>query len=320
MKIRRSRPKSRYLPFAILVIVAFLAGCCMPSAEAQPAVPECSVICTVYPVYLIARELASGTGLSIGMLLPAELGCPHNYSLTPADVAGLEKSKLILANGLGFEPFLERLADSGFGNRIVRIATATLAMASHEGEPPNPHLFTTPAGLSGMVDAAAKALSGVVPPGTAGTMQANASRLRSHMNEIKQEWATMASSLQGLPVVITHNSLDYICSAMNFSIVARLETDDEHQHSAHSRLEIEHAIRAERPVAILTDNVAQPDEIIALGREHGIPVIALPTLTAGSSTSSPDPLGSAMRAVITALAPLAPAFAPSQIPLSPTGK
>lgn len=320
MNTPRRRPEARYILHAIFIFFSLLAGCGLHPVAAQPAAAEASVICTVYPVYLIARELASGTGLPVRMLLPAELGCPHHYSLTPADVATLETSKRILANGLGFEPFLDRLADSGFGSRILRIAPASLALPVSGDEQPNPHLFTTPAGLSGMIDAAAAALSDAVPSGTAGIMRENASKLRSRMSEIGRDWAETAARLRGVPVVVTHDSLDYIASTMNLSVVARLDSDDEHQHSAHSRLEIEHAIRDRRPVAILTDDVEQPDDIIELGREHKIPVIALSTLTASRAAPPPHALEAAMQSVVAALAPLVPASAPSSIPSPPIGR
>jgi len=305
----------RYISIAILVFTVFWAGCSARMAVAQVPQTSGGAVCTVYPVFLLVRELASGTGLPVSILLPAELGCPHHYSLTPADIVRLDRSAVILANGLGFEPFLDRLKESGFESRVRQIAPAALAMPSQQSDIPNPHLFTTPAGLIGMIDPAASALAGVVPSGTAGILRDNASNLSSRLKEISQEWTELASRLRGTPVLATHESLDYIANSIGLRIVARFETDDEHQHSALSRLELEQAIRDRHPRAILTDGTDSSAEITALGTEHGIPVIGLPTLTSGAISPSPAALESAMRQIASGLASLLPAS--STAPVSP---
>ncbi len=310
MNLFHGRPGLRRSLVSLIALLVILAGPGLQPAAAQSSAAEASVVCTVYPVYLIAKELASGTTLQVKLLLPADLGCPHHYSLTPTDMAGLDRAKLILANGLGFEPFLDRLSESGFADRIRQIAPASAAMRSEHGDQPNPHLFTTPAGLSAMVDAAAGALRDAVSSEAAVLLGRNAERLRARLAEAGKEWTAAAGKLAGTPVVVTHDSLDYISSAIKLEIVARLEIDDEHQHSAHSRLEIEKAIRDRRPVAILTDALEESEEIEALGREYGVPVVPLPTLTTGSDAAGSNVLESAMRAIPASLVPLAPGTAP----------
>lgn len=310
MNLSHGRPGLRQALVSLIALLVVLAGPGLQLSAAQPSAAEPSVVCTVYPVYLIAKELASGTELQVKLLLPSDLGCPHHYSLTPTDMASLDRAKLILANGLGFEPFLDRLSGSGFADRIRQIAPASSALQSEPGGRPNPHLFTTPAGLSAMVDAAAGALGDVVSSDTATLLRRNAENLRARLAEVGKEWAEAAGTLAGTPVVVTHDSLDYISSAIKLDIVARLEIDDEHQHSAHSRLGIEKAIRDRRPVAILTDALEESEEIEALGREHGVPVIPLPTLTTGSDATASNVLESAMRAIPASLVPLVPGTAP----------
>jgi len=262
-----------------------------------------SVACTVYPVYLIAREIASGTGLPVALLLPADLGCPHNYSLTPADMARLERATVILANGLGFEPFLGRLAEAGFKDRIREVAPAS-ARALEHGEGLNPHLFTTPAGVSAMSDRIAGEITALFPAEAAAPVRRRAEALRTRLAAIAGEWKALSERLRGIPVLITHDSLEYIAEAFGLEIVGRLESDDGHEHSAHSRLEIEKTIRDRHPRAILSDRSGQNDELDALGREHNLPVIGLPTLTSGPADAAPDALEASLRTIASGLEPL----------------
>ncbi|HNW33765.1 MAG TPA: zinc ABC transporter substrate-binding protein [Candidatus Ozemobacteraceae bacterium] len=314
MNTQRRRPGARYISISILFFILSWAGCRAHMAVAQTPHAGGGAVCTVYPVFLLTKELASGTGLPVSILLPAELGCPHHYSLTPADIVRLDRSDVILANGLGFEPFLDRLKESGFENRISQVAPATLAMPSAQSGIPNPHVFTTPSGLIGMIDPISSALAGAVPTGTAMILRDNASHLDARLQAISREWSALASQLRGIPVLVTHESLDYIAKEMGLSVVARFETDDEHQHSALARLDLEQAIRDKHPRAILADGIEASAEITALGTEHGLSVIGLPTLTSGTVSPSPAALETAMRDIASGLAALLPASATSPVP------
>jgi zinc transport system substrate-binding protein len=39
-------------------------------------------------------------------MIPAEMGCPHDYALTPQDMRKLAKADVLIVNGLGLEEFL----------------------------------------------------------------------------------------------------------------------------------------------------------------------------------------------------------------------
>jgi ABC-type Zn uptake system ZnuABC Zn-binding protein ZnuA len=65
------------------------------------------VLCTTFPIYQITRNVSQGrNGVNVGLLLPASLGCPHHYSLTPQDMQKLARADVLVVNGLGMEEFL----------------------------------------------------------------------------------------------------------------------------------------------------------------------------------------------------------------------
>ena len=289
------------LSYIFICLLSLLPAAPLGAAE-KKAVK--TVVCTVYPVFLIARDLASGTGLPVSLLLPAELGCPHHYALTPADMARLERATVILANGLGFEPFLGRLAETGFQDRIREVTPASAAHTPEHGDGPNPHLFTTPSGVSAMAERIAGEMTALFPAEAAAFFRSRSDTLRARLATIGNEWEALARRLRGTPVLITHDSLEYIAETFGLEVVGRLEADDGHEHSAHSRLGIEKTIQDRHPRAILADQSVPAEELNALGREHALPVIGLPTLTSGSSDAAPDALEASLRAVASGLEPL----------------
>jgi len=66
-----------------------------------------TVLCTTFPVFQITRNVAKGReGVEVEIMLPSQLGCPHDYVLTPQDMQKLAKADVLVINGLGMEEFL----------------------------------------------------------------------------------------------------------------------------------------------------------------------------------------------------------------------
>jgi ABC-type Zn uptake system ZnuABC Zn-binding protein ZnuA len=65
------------------------------------------IVCTTFPIHQITRQVTEGeTDLSVDCLLPAALGCPHDYALTPRDLMKLAAADVLIINGQGMEEFL----------------------------------------------------------------------------------------------------------------------------------------------------------------------------------------------------------------------
>jgi ABC-type Zn uptake system ZnuABC Zn-binding protein ZnuA len=65
------------------------------------------ILAGTFPVYLFTRNIAAGVeGVEVRMMLPPDMGCPHDYVLTPADMEKIRGSDVFVANGLGLEEFL----------------------------------------------------------------------------------------------------------------------------------------------------------------------------------------------------------------------
>lgn len=90
---------------AIVAVAAVLAFGYWKNKQriAQKSVEEepCRIFCTTYPIYLFTKEVAEGTGRDVQLLLPPDLGCPHDYALTPGDLMKLDgKHDILVKNGL----------------------------------------------------------------------------------------------------------------------------------------------------------------------------------------------------------------------------
>src|SRR5687768_17394950 len=87
------------------LLLLLLAG--LPGRTAER--PE--VATTLLPIFCFTTAVA-GEHLTVRSLLPPGVG-PHDFQLTPKQRRQMEQARLILAHGMGVEPWLQRLRTSG---------------------------------------------------------------------------------------------------------------------------------------------------------------------------------------------------------------
>ena len=73
-EMRKGRPAAG----ALFFFAALLWGTALTAAD--------QVFCTTFPVYLFTRNIMQGAPRQPELLLPANLGCPHDYAVTPQDL------------------------------------------------------------------------------------------------------------------------------------------------------------------------------------------------------------------------------------------
>jgi ABC-type Zn uptake system ZnuABC Zn-binding protein ZnuA len=86
----------------ICIAVGLMVFPVLGKAEAA----EQTVLATTFPIYQIVRNITQGRdGVKVDLMLPSQLGCPHDYALTPQDMQKLAKADILVINGLGMEEF-----------------------------------------------------------------------------------------------------------------------------------------------------------------------------------------------------------------------
>ncbi len=83
-----------------------LAACGRPAPEPAPGAMPTRIVVTIAPLAGLVQELA-GPEVEVTTLLPAGAS-PHGFELSPDDVRELAQADLIVAVGVGLEPWLER--------------------------------------------------------------------------------------------------------------------------------------------------------------------------------------------------------------------
>ena len=285
---------------------------------------ELNVLCTTFPIHLIARNVAQGrAGVDLQLMLPAGMGCPHDYALTPQDMRKLAAADVLVVNGLGLEEFLGapvrtanpdiETIDSSAGIQDLLEYAHEHAEAEedhdHEAEADhdhaehdhghhhhagvNPHLFASPRQAARIALNVAAGLSKADPEG-AGVYFRNAQAYADRLNALADEMAALGRALKNNRIVEPHGVFDYLARDMGLEVVAVLRPHGQ-EPSAAEMLELVRTLRAKQAGAIFTEPQYPAKVGAALARETGLPTATLDPVATGPDEAPLDYYETAMR-------------------------
>ena len=281
---------------------------------AAAAAGEVKALCTTFPIYQITRNVTGGhAGTKVELLLPASLGCPHHYSLTPQDMQKLAQADVLVVNGLGMEEFLGApvekanpglvTIDSSHGIEALQYADGAHDRHAHDEEAEhghhhhhegvNPHLFASPRLAAQLALNIAAGLSKTDPEGEP-VYSENAKAYADKLNALADEMAAQVKTLKNNRIVQPHGVFDYLARDIGLEVVAVTQPHGQ-EPSAAEMLELLATIRSKNAGAVFTEPQYSPKVGQTLAKEAGIPTAVLDPVASGPNDSPLDYYESVMR-------------------------
>jgi zinc/manganese transport system substrate-binding protein/zinc transport system substrate-binding protein len=284
-----------------------------------------TVLATTFPVHQIVRNVTQGReGLKVDLLVPSQLGCPHDYFLTPRDMRKLTDADVLVVNGLGMEEFLgapvrkvnpgimvidsslgieETLmysGDHGYGHdRHGEDAHGAEAAPGHDHDGEhrhggvNPHLFASPRMNAALAMNIAAGLSKADPEG-AGVYFRNAQAYAGALTRLADEMSALGRRLKNNRIVQPHGVFDYLARDMGLEIVAVLQSHGE-DPSAAEMIDLVRTIREKQAGAIFTEPQYPSGVGRTLSVETGVPLAMLDPAATGPDDAPLDYYETVMR-------------------------
>ena len=296
-----------------LAAVLALLSLTLTAGETAAKPASKTVLCSTFPIYQIARNVAEGrAGLTLQLMLPAQLGCPHDYALTPQDMQKIAKADVLVVNGLGLEEFLG--APVGKANPAIAVIDASVGIADtlpyadgnhdedadghdheeaahdakeaghHPGEEHhhtgvNPHGFASPRMAARLTATIAAGLSKADPDGAA-LYAKNAGAYAARLNTLADNMSALGAKLKNPRIVQPHGVFDYLARDMGLTIVAVMQAHGQ-EPSAAQMIELVKTVKTEKAGAIVTEPQYPEKAGRVLAKETGIPVITLDPAASG---------------------------------------
>jgi zinc transport system substrate-binding protein len=253
--MRRSRP-----------IAALLAGLCV-AALTSSATAAVKVVVTIKPVHALALQIMRGVGEPT--LLVKGASSPHGYALTPGDAIALSHAALLFRVSPTIEPFTQKLISAlpdsvevvtlidapGLHLLTARREVTFNAEDLHAGGAlgdSDGHVWLDPGNAQRIVEQIARVLSRH-DPANAATYGANASTLKSRLQDLAVELDGLLKPVSDRPFIVLHDAMQYFERRFRLNAVGAISVSPEIPPSGSRLLQLRQRITAGSIVCVFAE-------------------------------------------------------------------
>ena len=252
----------------LLVVLALLLPASLQAGEKIQVVTSFSILAD------LTHEIG-GDRIALTNFVGADADA-HVYEPTPDNAKALLKADLIITNGLGFEPWLERLmASTEPGAKRISASSGVLPlMLNEDGEPvPDPHAWQSLGNAEIYVRNIAEALSEVDPAHAkeyATRRDAYLARLHELLKEANARFAALPPSQR--KVVTSHDAFGYLGQAWQIDFIAPQGLSTHDEPSAAEVAALIRQLRNKGVRAVFVENIRDPRLVEQIAQEAGATV------------------------------------------------
>ena len=255
-----------------------LAALAHPAARAADKLP----VTASFSILADLVAVVGGDRVSVHTLVGPDEDA-HVFEPRPADAKRLLQSRVLVINGLGFEPWAAKLARSaGFKGETVVAAGGIKPRASapekghghsHAHDAADPHAWQNPNNVARYVHNIAAGLSRTDPAG-ATTYAANRD---AYLTELQALDAWIRTQLAAVPaaqrkVITSHDAFGYFAAEYQVRFLAAQGVSTDSAPSAKAVGELVRQIRREKIRTVFVENMSDPKLVAQLGKDAGATV------------------------------------------------
>lgn len=253
---------------ALLMLFSLLLPLSWSSAQAADKL----AVVTSFSILADLTRQVGGEHVQITNLVGADEDA-HTYEPTPDDAKALLKARLIIKNGLGFEPWLDRLVASSASQTPVITASRGVIPRTldEDGEQiPDPHAWHNLANSELYVRNITQALIAADPAHQA-DYQRNS---QAYLQQIYRLLAEAKTKLGALPagnrkIVTSHDAFGYLGQAYGINFMAPQGLSTEREPSAAEVAALITQIRNAKVKAVFMENIKNPRLLQQIANESG---------------------------------------------------
>ena len=290
-----------FWPALCLLVCALLLAPCPRARAADGAGSDGGasfrVLATTFPVWLFTRNVCRDVpGVTVELFVPAQTGCPHDFTPSPAELRKLATAQAVVINGLGLEGFLARpLRALDKEQAVIDASRGTEPLpappeddghghdhaGAHGAPGVNPHIFAGPSQAALMVRAIGEGLARL-DAGNAALYRANAAAFAERLRALASRLAAIGQEAPRKGIVLQHDDLAYLAHEAGLQTLAVLRAGDENSALSAARLNALARRLAKDQAVLIAGEPPAPDRAVELlARETGVPAALLDPVASG---------------------------------------
>ena len=259
------------------LLVAGFAGALLLSgaARATDTLPPVPVVASFSILGDLVRVVGAGRVHVTTLVGPDEDA--HVFEPKPADARAIVQSRLLVTNGLGFEPWAQKLAKSaGYKGEIVVVSKGVNALAMTVGKgsaETDPHAWQDPNNVVLYVRNIFAALSKADPAGGdvyRANTEAYVKKLQTLDAWAREQFAAIPLSRR--KVITSHDAFGYLAAHYQIKFLAPQGVSTDAEPSAKEVAQLIRQIQREKIKAVFVENMSNPKLLAQLSRDAGVRV------------------------------------------------
>ncbi len=199
----------------------------------------------------------------------------HAYEPSPQDIVKLQLADLIVLNGLGFEPVLEKVLQAQQLQSKVLIVTQNIQplLFPADQKTPDPHIWHDPRRVAQVIESITQKLSMLKPAAKAEFSQ--------HAENLKREILTLHNWAQqqftAIPVaqrkiLTSHDAFQYLGNTYQLTLLPLQGLNTNQEPTPQHIASVIQQIKAGQVRAIFMEKNTNPKLLQAMAQETGVPV------------------------------------------------
>ncbi|WP_347928461.1 metal ABC transporter substrate-binding protein [Pseudomonas helvetica] len=253
---------------ALLVLFSVWLSMSLSTASAAEKLP----VVTSFSILADMVHQVGGEHIQITNMVGPDADA-HTYEPTPDDAKALLKAKLIFKNGLGFEPWLDRMvASTATKTPVITASRGVIPRTMNEnGETlPDPHAWHNLANTELYVNNITKALI-AADPANKSDYEHNS---QTYLKQIYRLLAEAKAKLGALPpgnrkIVTSHDAFGYLGQAYGIDFMAPQGLSTEREPSAAEVAALITQIRQAKVKAVFMENIKDARLLKQIADEGG---------------------------------------------------
>lgn len=296
MQARRYRYWATFLVVimmaAVLVQLACRTGADAPTDQGKP-----TVVSTFYSLQYLAQRI-SGNRMEVVNLTPPGVE-PHDWEPTPRDITTIQRARVFIYNGAGFEPWVERVVAGLPANGPLVVDTTdglelrhgeghdheeetsgsngtpqATREPDHDEEELDPHVWLDPDLYGEQARRVAGTLAQADPAGK-DVYDANLTSLLEDLEELEEEMEKGLASCKRDTIVVSHSAFSYLMEHLGIKQLSISGLSPEVEPSPARMREIVRQVREIGATHIFFETLVSPAVAQTIAREVGAQTLVL---------------------------------------------
>ncbi len=234
-----------------LVALTLVAGCGSSADAGAPATPGTLTVVASTNVWGAVAGAVAGPDAQVRSIIADPAGDPHSYESTPADAAAISRADLVVANGGGYDTFVDKVTSADAAAKAKTIEAFDLRPDEADD---NEHVWFDPTTVKAVADQVADRLSAAEPARAAGLHQ-RAQAFDAQVDRIAAQTAAIGRAKPGTQVISTEPIAHYLLRTAGVTDVTPQDfveaIENETDPSAASLVQVADALSARRVTALV---------------------------------------------------------------------